>query len=241
MRAALAWTVAREQTVLAQRLAGALWPYWRRHADYTEARLWLDRALSLPAPAEAARGQRPTTAGATSDRSARRKALWGDAWLSYYQGDYAHVRRPGEDLLRLAEHDDDRVGIRNGLTIGALVAMAEQRFDAAIRPLEESLRICRSSCPPWLLATPLLVRGQASLHGPDLVRARALLEEALSLYRRLGDRLFIARTKGYLGSMSLCWGPTRPRADGCSARASGGSWTLANDSESPRSSRPWRP
>ncbi len=201
MRAALAWAVTREQGVLAQRISGALWLFWRRHGDYTEARQWLDRALALPASSDEGRAARRPRPGARpeSDRAIRRKALWGDAWISYYQGDYAHVRQLGDEVLQLARQDRDPVGTRNGLTIQALVAMAEQEFDNALGLLEEALRICRQSCPPWLLATSLLVLGQATLHGQDLARPQELLNEALSIYASLGDRLFVARTQGYLG------------------------------------------
>jgi predicted ATPase/transcriptional regulator with XRE-family HTH domain len=208
MRAGLGWAVAGDEALLAQRLAGALWLYWRRHGDYTEARLWLDRALAVAVPIDSRPPDRSGSAvGATApERASRRTVLWGDAWISYYQGDYAHVRRLGDELFQMAEEDDDPIAIRNGLTIKALVAMAEQRFDDALPPLEESVRICRESCPPWLLATSLLVLGQATLHGPALARARSLLEEALSIYAGLGDRLFIARTKGYLGYAALLSG-----------------------------------
>ena len=208
MRAALDWAIQRDEGLLAKRLAGALWLYWRRHGDYTEGRLWLDRALAIPVPTESRPPDRSSRAGGFSarDRASRRKVLWGNAWISYYQGDYAHVRRLGDELLRMATDDDDPISIRNGLTIQALVAMAEERFDDALPPLEESLRICRQSCPPWLLATSLLVLGQATLHGPALARARALLKEALSIYGQIGDRLFIARTKGYLGYAALLSG-----------------------------------
>jgi predicted ATPase/transcriptional regulator with XRE-family HTH domain len=210
MRAALGWAIARHELRLAQRLAGALWLYWRRNGDYVEARGWLDQVLSLGSEVEGASQRHDLPAGASpaSDRALRRKVLWGAAWISYYQADYAHVRRFGDDLLRQAEQDEDRVGIRNGLTIQALVAMAEQRFVDALAPLEQSVNICRVSCPPWLLATSLLVLGQATLHGTDLARSQAVLEEALSVYERLGDRLFIARTKGYLGYVALLAGRT---------------------------------
>jgi tetratricopeptide (TPR) repeat protein len=146
------------------------------------------------------------SAGSASKRSSRRKVLWGDAWISYYQGDYAHVRRLGDELLVMAEEDDDQVGIRNGLTVQALVAMAEQRFEDALRALEQGVRICRVSCGPWLMATSLLVLGQATLHAPAPARSRRLLREALSIYERLGDRLFVARTTSYLGYVDLLSG-----------------------------------
>jgi predicted ATPase/DNA-binding XRE family transcriptional regulator len=190
-RAAMAWSLQRDEAVLAQRMAGALWLFWRRHGDYPEARLWLDRTLGADE-----RGASPS----------RRKVLWGDAWISYYQGDYGHARRLGDVLLRVAKSDGDQVGIRNGLTVRGIVAAAEGRFTDALAPLEESVRICRKACPPWLLATSLLNLGTATMQGPDLTRSGRLLEEALRGYRDLGDNVFIARTTGYLGYVALLRG-----------------------------------
>jgi predicted ATPase len=209
MRAALQYAVAHDEGPLAQRLAGALWLYWRRHGDYAEARSWLDRALQASGPGSPTYDRTSADSVDAADGPSRRKVLWGDAWISYYQGDYPHLRRLGEELLQLAEQGGDRVGIRNGLTIRALVAMADERFDDALGPLEECVRICRASCPPWLLATSLLVLGQATMHGADLSRSRRVLEEALAMYERLGDRLFVARTNGYLGYASLLSGDAR--------------------------------
>jgi len=208
-RAAIAWSLEHEEVVLAQRLAGALWLFWRRHGDYPEARLWLDRALEADRGRVRASpggiGSRGTSAP-TSDSPFRRKVLWGDAWISYYQGDYAHARRLGEELLEVAQSDHDQLGIRNGLTVRGIVALAEGRFADALAPLEEAVRICREVCSPWLLATSLLVLGMAAMHGLDLTRSRRLLEEALRGYRDVGDDLFVARTTGYLGYVALVRG-----------------------------------
>ena len=208
MRTALAFAVASRDGVLAQRISGALWLYWRRHGDYAEARAWLDAALAIKPASDGGSTDGPlaNARSETVERSSRRKVLWGGAWISYYQGDYARVRRLGEELLVMAEEDDDRVGIRNGLTVQALVAMAEQRFEDALPALEEGVRICRVSCGPWLLATSLLVLGQAMLHVPSQAKSRKLLREALSIYERLGDRIFVARTTSYLGYVDLLSG-----------------------------------
>jgi predicted ATPase/DNA-binding XRE family transcriptional regulator len=206
LRAAIAWSLEHEEPILAQRIAGALWLFWRRHGDYPEARLWLDRALGADERRGRASPGGPgsgNTSLRVGDSAVRRKVLWGDAWISYYQGDYAHASRVGDELLRLAEADGDQVGVRNGLTVRGIVAMADQRFTDALPPLEEAVRICREVCSPWLLATSLLVLGMATMHGIDLARSRRLLEEAQRGYRDLGDKLFVARTTGYLGYVAL--------------------------------------
>jgi predicted ATPase/transcriptional regulator with XRE-family HTH domain len=209
LRAAIAWSLEHDEVVLAQRVAGALWLFWRRHGDYSEARLWLDRALGADSQRVRASpggiGFRDTSERA-GDSPFRRKVLWGGAWISYYQCDYAHARRLGEELLEVAQSDHDQLGIRNGLTVRGIVALAEGRFSDALAPLEEAVRICREVCSPWLLTTSLLVLGMAAMHGLDLTRSRRLLEEALRGYRDVGDNLFVARTTGYLGYVALLRG-----------------------------------
>jgi tetratricopeptide (TPR) repeat protein len=209
LRAAIAWSLEHEEIGLGQRLAGALWLFWRRHGDYPEARLWLDRALG------ADRGRVRTSPGGIGSRATsapegdspfRRKVLWSDAWISYYQGDYVHARRLGDELLQAAQSDHDQLGIRNGLTLRGIVALAEGRYADALAPLEEAVRICREVCSPWLLATSLLVLGMAAMYGLDLTRSRRLLKEALRGYRDVGDNLFVARTTGYLGYVALLRG-----------------------------------
>jgi hypothetical protein len=58
----------------------------------------------------------------------------------------------------------------------------------------------------------------ATMHGIDLARSRKLLEEALRGYRDHGDKLFGARTTGYLGYVALLRGhfPTARRLFGVS-------------------------
>jgi predicted ATPase/transcriptional regulator with XRE-family HTH domain len=208
LRAAMAWSLEQDEVILAQRITGALWLFWRRHGDYPEARLWLDRALGTEGPALGSPGD-PGSGGTSApagDSPFRRKVLWGDAWISYYQGDYAHARRLGDQLRQAAEADYDEIGIRNGLTIQGIVAEAEGRFTDALAPLEEAVRICREVCSPWLMATSLLNLGVATMHGLDLAQSRRLLEEALRVYRDVGDMLFVARTTGYLGYVDLLRG-----------------------------------
>jgi predicted ATPase len=197
MRAAIAWALESEPC-LAQRIAGALWQFWRRDGQYTEARLLLDRALAVDERRDPA-----------EECLYRRKVLWGDAWISFYQGDYAHASRLGDELLGLAQAGDDQVGVRNGLTIRGIVAMAEQRITDALAPLEKAERICREVCPPWLLATSLLNLGMAAMHASDLVRSGTLLREALRRYHEVGDKLFVARTTAYLGYVAMLGGNPR--------------------------------
>ena len=47
LRAALEWRLARQETELAGRLAGALWRFWYMHGYLSEGREWLNSVLAL--------------------------------------------------------------------------------------------------------------------------------------------------------------------------------------------------
>lgn len=190
LRAALGWCLATREAEMALRLAGALWQFWRRRGDLTEARLWLDRALSLDG-----RHSFPPQA----------KALWGAAWLAYHQGDQRSARRLGEELLDLARQQDAALHIRNGLTVVGMVSLAEGADSEAVARLTESLSLARAG-PGWLLAASLMNLGVALLHAGDLDRSQQLLEEARAQYETIGDRVFTARVGVHLGQAALLRG-----------------------------------
>jgi predicted ATPase len=95
VRAALAWTVEREATDAALRLAGALIEYWWVRCDYGEGRGWIDRALALPGGAPALRAV----------------ALFGSAGLALYQGERAVARERAAQSLALAETHGDPLDV----------------------------------------------------------------------------------------------------------------------------------
>jgi tetratricopeptide (TPR) repeat protein len=141
----------------------------------------------------------------------RAKALWGAAWLAYHHGDYEDTETLGEQLFALSSGATDPVVTRNALTIRGIVAMAQSRFQDARALFEEALQLLRPLGQNWLLATSLLNLGTSCVHARDGERARSLLEEARSVYDRLGDRLFSARAAVQSG---FAW-----MADGEIARA----------------------
>jgi tetratricopeptide (TPR) repeat protein len=174
---ALQWSIDRRDAEAALLLAGALWQFWRSHGDLAEGRDWLRSGLALEG------GSVPV----------RAKALWGAAWLAFHHGDYEDAETLGEQLFTVSRGTTDPIVTRNALTIQGMVAMAHGRVQEACALFEEGVRLLRPLGQNWLLATSLLNLGTASVHARDGERARSLLEEAGSVYDRLGDRHFSAR------------------------------------------------
>ena len=176
-RVALQWSIDRHDAETTLLLAGALWQFWRSHGDLAEGRDWMRAGLVLEG----------------SSVPVRAKALWGAAWLAYHHGDYEDTETLGEHLFTLSQGTTDPIIKRNALTIRGIVAMAHGRVQDACALFEEGVQLLRPLGQNWLLATSLLNLGTASVHARDGARARSLLEEAGSVYDRLGDRHFSGR------------------------------------------------
>jgi hypothetical protein len=155
----------------------------------SEGREWLAEALGVE--------------GAVDGRW-RSKGLWGAAWLAYHQGDYGAADHYGREMLQMAR-SDDAVAMRNALTIGGIVDLANGRFSNAIHAFDRCVELLGEREPDWLLATSLLNLGMAAVHGRD-PRARTVLGEARELYVELGDQHFAARAGLYSGYAALLSG-----------------------------------
>jgi len=188
LRRGMAWTIDRQETLLALRYAVALWRYWRRLGEYTEGRRWSDAALAVP-------GNAPP--------SLRAKALCAAAALAWPQADQAHMAELAAEAIPLAQQSDDPLDLRNALTVRGFVAMSQGRYADALEPYTECVAICRPLGSSWQLATSHLNLGAALLHCGRTQRGIAELRDALQLYRELGDDVFAARALNHLAHAAL--------------------------------------
>lgn len=188
LRRGMAWTLDRQEPVLALRYAVALWRYWRQLGEYTEGRRWSDAALAVP-------GHAPP--------SLRAKALCAAAALAWPQADHARMAELAAEAIPLAQQSDDPLDLRNALTIQGFVAMCQGRYAEALEPYTECVAICRRLGNSWQLATSHLNRGAALLHCGRAQQGVTDLQEALHLYRELGDDVFAARALNHLAHAAL--------------------------------------
>jgi predicted ATPase/DNA-binding XRE family transcriptional regulator len=187
-RLAMAWTIENGETALALRYTVALWRYWRHLGELTEGRRWSDAALAMT-------GKTPA--------SLRAKALWAASALAFPQADHRRMAELAAEGIELARQSEDPMDLRNLVTIEGMVAMCQGRYSDAVEPFRRCIDICRPLGMSWQLATSYLNLGTALLHLGRTEEADATLQEALYLYRELGDDVFAARVTNTRAQVSL--------------------------------------
>ena len=223
LRAALHWAIEHRAGELAQRMAGALQPFWFVRGHWSEGRRWLEESLAMDS-------------GATGDLAVRAKALYGAGMLARFQGDLARARMLCEQGLGLYRALGDKIGVLKSLgqlsrityfqddqtakhafmaeaasliedmpdsaaKAGAYtdLALAMRYFSAGqIQPevaryLAESERIHRVLNNQAGVALAALHQAVLSVFEGDYTLAAARFDEAERLARELGDTRLLSR------------------------------------------------
>jgi len=98
MRAALHWAIEHSEVEFAQRMAGALQPFWFRRGRWSEGRRWLEDSLAMES-------------SSTLNQSIRANVLYGAGMLARFQGDFARARMLCEQSLALYRTLADQTGV----------------------------------------------------------------------------------------------------------------------------------
>lgn len=194
-QAALLWAFDNDAppatALMGVRLAMSLRRFWEIQGRFTEARLWLERALAhrdlLPLPAQN-----------------RLLNLIGS--IAQFQGVLGVARGYHQQALRLAEQLND-VGLRSTtLQFLGMVAGRQGDYLEAERLLSHVVELERERENSVQLSVALNNLSLAVRELGDYPRAMALLEESLALKRQRGDHLAIATTLTNLGALALLRG-----------------------------------
>jgi len=176
-RAALSWSLEREDTELGLRelglrLAGALWWFWYVRGHWREGRRWCEEGL-----------QRADAA----PQLVRARALLGAGGLMYKLGDLEMSVERLERSLALYRQSGDSQGAATCLGYLGSTANDLGDWERAEALLEESLALARNSGGSWVICYVLdELEYTVGMQG-DLERAKALGEESLALARESGD------------------------------------------------------
>jgi predicted ATPase/DNA-binding CsgD family transcriptional regulator len=115
LRVALRWAIENRQAEPAQRMVGALGPFWFARSQWSEGRRWLEESLDLES-------------GETPDPAVRAKALYQTGFMARYQGDFARARMLSEQSLALYRALDDKEGVVKTLVqLGRICAYQDDR------------------------------------------------------------------------------------------------------------------
>jgi predicted ATPase/DNA-binding SARP family transcriptional activator len=173
MRAALAWTIARDDLETGVRLAGSLRWYFDRLGLMDEGIRWLDTWLRR-------RSELPP--------HLRLRAVTAAAYIDFTRGNLAAMAGLASEGVALARRlGDDRQLLLALLPHGTLAAYRCD-YAAARARLAEAEDLCVRLGDVWARAWVQTAQGLSARREGDAARARVLLEEALAGFRALGDR-----------------------------------------------------
>jgi predicted ATPase/transcriptional regulator with XRE-family HTH domain len=174
-RAALEWARDSGDPVLGLELAGALWPFWRRHGYVNEGRAWLDHFLS-------------SGAGPSVPPEARALALTGAGWLAHNQEDFAASEAWFDEGLAVYR-SLGQLGRASSLQAKrAMEARVHGRYGQAEALVAESLSWAREAGDSVSLCYALFRRALVARERGDFALAQACYEECLREDRANGDR-----------------------------------------------------
>jgi predicted ATPase/DNA-binding SARP family transcriptional activator/DNA-binding CsgD family transcriptional regulator len=199
-RAALSWSLDSEEETdgrrarLGLRLAVLLWWFWHTGDHQSEGRRYLERAASR------------TSADSTTTRL-RARALSGASWIALYQADYEASKAFAEECLVLYRRVGDEEGIASGLTDLGYSALLGQRDDIPLPAvIGELMELKPKIKSPNTIAYVLILEGIVAASRADWERAVTLHEEALELFREIGDWQGTLACLGHLGLLALVQG-----------------------------------
>ncbi|MFN8499018.1 MAG: tetratricopeptide repeat protein [Anaerolineae bacterium] len=228
-RAALRTAASRADAAPALRLVSALWPVWYAEGQVSEARSNADTVLALPgakeaglralradilsraaviaafqndyASADALSDESKAIVEVLGDKAGMVKALYSRISAAWMQGDYARAEVFVTDGLALARDVDDKWLIAQ--MIGALGTIARERgeYDVARAYFEQSLALRRTLGDDEALGDTLMNLGATAAFQGD-PQAEPLLQEAMTLFERLGHKYGRARTLHDLGFLA---------------------------------------
>jgi predicted ATPase/DNA-binding CsgD family transcriptional regulator len=115
LRAALRWAIEHHEAEIAQRMAGALQPFWFARSQWSEGRRWLEESLGVES-------------GEPPDPAVRAGALYRAGFMARYQGDFTRTRMLCEQSLALYRILDDKEGVvKNLVLLGRISGYQDDR------------------------------------------------------------------------------------------------------------------
>jgi non-specific serine/threonine protein kinase len=171
VRGALAWALESpahvEQGV---ELAGALFWYWTKRGLFEEGRLWLARAVALPARA-----------------SLRARALIGLAHMQDFQGHHAAAAASADAALSLGRAAGDPWVVSVALFMQSLAAFQLGDRERATDCAQAARQAADAGCDIVEHGGPLLILANLALAAGDHDRAQTLFAESIEVHRRGAD------------------------------------------------------
>jgi predicted ATPase/class 3 adenylate cyclase/Tfp pilus assembly protein PilF len=221
--AAFEWTIGRDRA-LAERLAAALWRYWKfmghrdegyrclvrlRDTANAEVLLGLGRATGDLGDQAGAVGITEDALRIAETEGARRTAF--DALLDlsearFVGGSFGSSGEAAARALAVARELDDDALVGRAMTALADTAFYAGDFRLAMERLHDAVPVLRRAGDPQMLGRALWLLGRIARYQGDLAEARETSEEALAICEASGDLELVAGVLWNLGVTALLRG-----------------------------------
>ena len=195
LRAALQWTIEQHEGEFAQRMAGALQPFWLRRGHWSEGRRWLEESLAINSGMAAVR-----------DQFIRAKALYGAGMLARFQGDFARARILCEQSLALYRALNEKTGTLKALVqLGRITDFqddqtAKKAFLSEAASLIEAVPDSVGKADAY---TDIVIAWEGFGPSPYLPEAARYLAESERIHRALNNQSGLALTALHLGTQAF--------------------------------------
>ncbi len=201
LRAALAWCSSndsprqREWLQLGLELAEALWWFWYTCNHWEEGYGWLARFAS---------------ATAFKTTPARVRALAKAGMLAFMRGDPAAAANLQGEALLFARQIDDALALAWALGMAVVPALYQGQLEQAEQLARESVAVLGGAeGSDWEQAACRGFLGIVVLQQGNIDRAIPEIEAALGIFRRLGERYWMASALSMLGLAAMRQGDYR--------------------------------
>jgi len=189
-RSALEWVTENDKVETALNFVCNLFEFWLRHADFDEARWWLERAMSL----EDAQ-QFPVRYS---------QAFNHLAWLYWLQGKTAQAREMAERALPMARTQPyQRNMVVALLNLGLMMVLQNDDLDEGQTLLEEGKYLSQEYQYAWELARAFMALAVAKSKKNEYNSAFSLYERAFKVFKKLGDIGFQCVVQRLIGDLEI--------------------------------------
>lgn len=130
-------------------------------------------------------------------------ALSFQGWFHFRRGDLDQARQLFEEALPILRPLDDRMTLADVLTLFGPVMTSLGRAYKALHYAHEGVEAARASGDPWRMAHALMMEAGVLAGWGQHDNAYASAQEALTLFRQLGDTRLIVVTLNTLGFVAL--------------------------------------
>ena len=174
IRSALGRVIETGKVETALQFTCDLHEFWLRHADFEEARRWIELTMAMP---NAQQYQGPYT-----------QAFTYHSWLHWLQGKTREAMDMAEQVLPLARSQPNRkLVVVALLNLGLMLVLQKDEFSKGEVYLEEAKDLSQEIHADWELARSFMALAVTQARQTRYNTASSLYSQAFNHYKKLGD------------------------------------------------------